>query len=103
MAGLTSTGADAAAAQLVPLAKRQDASDQMRKSDAGFSITESVFDRLEMARVCRAIETAAVPRTKAGVRHLLRVSAVQALAVHSDLVSLARTFIGEEPIPFRAT
>jgi len=75
----------------------------MQSSDAGFSIAKSVFERSEMARVCQAIEKADLPRAKAGVRHVLRVPVVRALAVHRDLVSLARTFIGEGPIPFRAT
>jgi ectoine hydroxylase-related dioxygenase (phytanoyl-CoA dioxygenase family) len=56
-----------------------------------------------MERICQAIETADLPRTKAGVRHVLRVPAVRALAAHSDLVNLASAFLGGEPIPFRAT
>lgn len=75
----------------------------MHTPDTGFSITESVFERSEIVRVSQAIETADLPRTKAGIRHVLRVQAVRALAEHRDLVSLAKRFIGEEPIPFRAT
>lgn len=75
----------------------------MRTSDAGFSITESIFERLDMTRVHQAIETSGLPQTKAGVRHVLRVPEVRALAARRDLVSLAETFIGAEPIPFRAT
>ena len=75
----------------------------MRTSDAGFSITETVFERLEGTRVRLAIETSGLPRTMAGVRHVLRVPEVRALALHRNLVGLAGNFIGEEPIPFRAT
>jgi ectoine hydroxylase-related dioxygenase (phytanoyl-CoA dioxygenase family) len=75
----------------------------MHTLDAGFSITESVFERREMQRVCQALATADLPRTKAGVRNTLRVPAVRELAGHPDLVALAATFIGEQPIAFRAT
>ena len=75
----------------------------MPTADAGFSITESVFDRLEMHRVCQALMTADLPRTKAGVRHTLSVPAVRELAGHSGLVALATAFLGDQPIPFRAT
>jgi ectoine hydroxylase-related dioxygenase (phytanoyl-CoA dioxygenase family) len=75
----------------------------MHTSETGFSITESVFERREMHRVCQALATADLPRTKAGVRNTLCVPAVRELAENPDLVALAATFIGEPPIPFRAT
>jgi hypothetical protein len=75
----------------------------MHTSDTGFSITESVFERGEMHRVCQALATADLLRTKAGVRNTLCVPVVRELAGHPDLVALAATFIGEPPIPFRAT
>ena len=71
--------------------------------DTGFSITESVFERREMQRVCQALATAGLPRTKAGVRNALCVPAVREVAAHPDLLILAARFIGEQPIPFRAT
>jgi len=71
--------------------------------DAGYSITELVFDRREMERVSQALAVADLPRTKAGVRHVLRVPAVRALAAHPALVALAATFIRGQPIPFKAT
>jgi ectoine hydroxylase-related dioxygenase (phytanoyl-CoA dioxygenase family) len=75
----------------------------MPASETGFSITESVFGRGEMHRACQALATADLPRTKAGVRNALCVPAVRELAGHPDLVTLAATFVGEQPIPFRAT
>jgi ectoine hydroxylase-related dioxygenase (phytanoyl-CoA dioxygenase family) len=75
----------------------------MHISDAGYSITEEVFDRHEMARVSHALAAADLARTKAGVRHVLRISEVRALAVHPALLELAATFIKSQPLPFRAT
>ena len=77
--------------------------DQCSSAEAGFSITESVVGRLDIQRVSEALETSDAPRTKAGIRNALCVPAVRVLAAHPDLVSLAATFIGERPIPFRAT
>jgi hypothetical protein len=72
-------------------------------SDSGYAIIESVFERREMNRVASAIAAASPPRTKAGARHVLRVSAVRDLAEHPAQVALAAAFVGEQPIPFRAT
>jgi len=75
----------------------------MNTLDAGYSITELVFERREMERVSQALSGADLYRTKAGVRHVLPLPAVRALAAHPALVALAATFIGDQPIPFRAT
>jgi ectoine hydroxylase-related dioxygenase (phytanoyl-CoA dioxygenase family) len=56
-----------------------------------------------MEQVCEALGVADLPRTKGGMRHVLRVPSVRALARHPALVALAAAFIGEQPIPFRAT
>ena len=75
----------------------------MHNLDTGYSITGPVFERHEMERMCQRLGSADVHRTKAGIRHILRVPAVRALAAHPTLVALAATFIGEQPFPFRAT
>jgi ectoine hydroxylase-related dioxygenase (phytanoyl-CoA dioxygenase family) len=77
--------------------------DQMSDCAAGYSITERVFDQRETIRVREAIAESDLSRTRAGVRHVLRVPAVRALATNPLLLSLAGTFVGENPIPFRAT
>jgi hypothetical protein len=75
----------------------------MNDTDAGYSITEQVFDRREMARIREALVGAELVRTKAGARHILRVPAIRALATHPALVNLAAMFVGTAAIPFRAT
>ncbi len=75
----------------------------MNTIDAGYSIAEQVFNRREMARVCDALAGADLARTKAGARHILHVPEVRGLSTHPALVGLAATFIGAQPIPFRAT
>ena len=75
----------------------------MNNFDAGYSIIEDIFEWREMERISHGLVAADLPRKKAGVRHVLRIPAVRALAAHPALVALAATFIGEQPIPFRAT
>jgi ectoine hydroxylase-related dioxygenase (phytanoyl-CoA dioxygenase family) len=74
----------------------------MHTSDAGYSIAAQVFDRHEVARVSLALAAADLARTRAGVRHVLAIPEVRALAVHPALLALAATFIKGQPIPFRA-
>jgi Phytanoyl-CoA dioxygenase (PhyH) len=71
--------------------------------DEGYSITERLFDRLEMIRIREAIAGCDLSRTKAGTRNVLRVPSVRTLANHPTLMNLAATFVGDRPIPFRAT
>ena len=71
--------------------------------EVGYSIAEQVFERHEIGRVSQALAAADLARMKAGVRHVLRISEVRALAAHRALLALAKTFIEGQPIPFRAT
>jgi hypothetical protein len=75
----------------------------MNDTDPGYSITEHVFDRRELALVREAIEASDIPRAKAGARHVLRVPEVWAMVAHPRLSQLAAAFVGPAPIPFRAT
>jgi ectoine hydroxylase-related dioxygenase (phytanoyl-CoA dioxygenase family) len=75
----------------------------MSASDAGYAIVDRVLDRREMEALGHAFDAADVCRTKAGVRHALRIPEVRALAGHPALIALAATFIGGQPIPFKAT
>jgi Phytanoyl-CoA dioxygenase (PhyH) len=75
----------------------------MNYTDAGYSVTGQVFDLQEMVQIRGALAGAELPRTKAGARHILRLPAIRSLATHPSLVNLAATFVGAQPIPFRAT
>jgi hypothetical protein len=75
----------------------------MKDTDAGYSITEQVFDRREMARIRETLARAELVRTKAGARHVLRVPAIREIAAHPALLNLAAVFVGTPAIPFRAT
>jgi ectoine hydroxylase-related dioxygenase (phytanoyl-CoA dioxygenase family) len=69
----------------------------------GYSIHHDVFASAEMLDVLRALADADVSRTRAGARHVLHVPAVRAIAHDDRMLALARDYLGEPPIPFRAT
>lgn len=56
-----------------------------------------------MKDICDALESVDLHRTKAGARRVLRVPVIQALATEPNLLNLAGQFLGDRPIPFRAT
>ena len=69
----------------------------------GYSIHRDVFTRAEMIRVQEAIDASALSRSKAGVRHMLRVPAVRAIASDRRLLAIAARYLDATPVPFRAT
>ena len=69
----------------------------------GFAIFPDVFSSAELEDIARELEHASIKRSRAGVRHLLRVSAIDSLARDSRLVELAADILGGVPRPFGAT
>jgi len=67
----------------------------------GFKIVPDVLDAAECAALLEALE--AVPRSRAGSRHLLSCAAVSQLATDGRLTRIAKSFLDSEPFPFRAT
>jgi ectoine hydroxylase-related dioxygenase (phytanoyl-CoA dioxygenase family) len=75
----------------------------VKRDDPGYLICDRVFSRTDMDGVAEALAAAAVERTKAGARHVLKVPAVRRLAADSRLLEIASQFVGATPTPFRAT
>ena len=69
----------------------------------GFSIVEAVLDGAEVAELARALETPDLDRSRAGARHLMNRPAVLAVAADSRMVAIARKFLGETAVPYKAT
>ena len=72
-------------------------------SERGHSTYPGVFERCERDRMTRLLAEESIVRGRAGARHLLRVPFVRTLAENSRLRDLARLFVGDSAIPFRAT
>lgn len=72
-----------------------------RKS--GFALIRNVFVESEIDQIIRQIEEAEIQRSRAGVRHLLRIPAISSLARDPRLIRLAAEALRAEPVPFGAT
>lgn len=69
----------------------------------GFEIVPCVLDAGEIEALARLLDAATLKRSRAGVRHLLRLEAVADLARDPRLIGLAATALGGTPVPFGAT
>jgi ectoine hydroxylase-related dioxygenase (phytanoyl-CoA dioxygenase family) len=69
----------------------------------GFAIIPDVFDTQEITSLLSQFEQMALPRDRAGSRHLMANSEVAAFARHDRLVTIAESVLGADAWPFRAT
>jgi ectoine hydroxylase-related dioxygenase (phytanoyl-CoA dioxygenase family) len=69
----------------------------------GFTIVEAVLGGTEVAELSRTLETSDLDRSRAGARHLMNRPAVSAVAADPRMVAIARWFLGETAIPYKAT
>jgi hypothetical protein len=72
-------------------------------SDPGYAIHGGVFSRDEMKSLAASLETADLPRSRAGARHALSCEFISRVAGDSRLVDLASHWLGKLAIPFKAT
>jgi ectoine hydroxylase-related dioxygenase (phytanoyl-CoA dioxygenase family) len=75
----------------------------MIEADHGYSILHNVFAPEEMVEIKEELAGNALPRTKAGARHLLSVPVIRDLSADPRLIAIARAFVGPAAVPFRAT
>ena len=71
--------------------------------EQGFEIVPDVLDTDAISSLIADIESSAVYRSRAGMRHALEIDAVRLLATDSRLISLAQHALGDGAVPFRAT
>jgi ectoine hydroxylase-related dioxygenase (phytanoyl-CoA dioxygenase family) len=71
--------------------------------DQGYAAHTGVFSRDEMRSIAASLETADLPRSRAGARHALSCESVSRLAGDSRLIELASRWLGAPAIPFKAT
>jgi len=69
----------------------------------GYWIEPGVFSDEECEGLMAALSSAATKRSRAGVRHLMANPEVAALARDSRLLAIARSELGSDAVPFRAT
>jgi hypothetical protein len=69
-------------------------------AEQGFAIRDGVFSNAEISVFKRELLCADLPRSRAGIRHAMRNSAVVRVASHERLLGAAREVLGVEAIPF---
>jgi ectoine hydroxylase-related dioxygenase (phytanoyl-CoA dioxygenase family) len=69
----------------------------------GFEIIPAVVSHDRIESLLEHLSPALLPRSRAGVRHVLRHPSVETLAYDPDLMKIARASLGPEALPFRAT
>jgi hypothetical protein len=69
----------------------------------GFAIIPNVLPSGEVEQILEQICASAPRRTRAGVRHALRLGPVSAVAQQPNVIQLAQVVLGPEAFPFRAT
>lgn len=72
--------------------------------ESGYVVIPEVFRPKETAELLEELKSPNLPRSKAGVRHAMRIPAVATMARGQALLGLAREILGDEgAFPFRAT
>jgi ectoine hydroxylase-related dioxygenase (phytanoyl-CoA dioxygenase family) len=70
---------------------------------SGFAIVPKLFSPGCMDRLLEAIDRLAPRRSRAGVRHAMRLGPVAGIARQAHMLELARDVLGPGAFPFRAT
>jgi len=71
--------------------------------EQGFAIIPSVLGRTDVEALLRELSRTELPRSRAGIRHALRLPAVAGIASSAPLLEIAREALGGGVFPFRAT
>lgn len=69
----------------------------------GYAIELRVFCAKELAPLLDQLQSAGLPRSRAGIRHAMKNPHIAELARDSRLVAIARSILGPHAFPFRAT
>jgi ectoine hydroxylase-related dioxygenase (phytanoyl-CoA dioxygenase family) len=72
-------------------------------TEPGYSIIEKVFSDRECEALVSALATTGVERGRAGARHLMAHPLVNATAYDPRLLEIAKQWLGNRAIPYRAT
>lgn len=71
--------------------------------EQGFAIIPNVLGRTDVDALLAELSQTELPRSKAGIRHALKLPAFAKIASSTPLLGIAREALGNEAIPFRAT
>jgi ectoine hydroxylase-related dioxygenase (phytanoyl-CoA dioxygenase family) len=83
--------------------KQSHAACSMQVEQDGYAIVPSVFTPKDVQSLALTLESSNLPRSRAGVRHLLSHPAVMNVANDPRLLGIARSILGNDAFPFKAT
>jgi hypothetical protein len=69
----------------------------------GFEIVPQLFDHGIMNSLIRSLETSPLRHSRAGIRNAFQIDSVRELASDARLIGFARSILGKDAVPFRAT
>jgi hypothetical protein len=69
----------------------------------GFASIPNFFSQADIARLLGGISASSAHRSRAGLRHALSLAPVSDIARQASVMELARSVLGTEAFPFRAT
>lgn len=87
------------------LQKQEEISFDWKKSVErdGFAIIPSVLQQQDIRKLLEEFSGSDLPRSKAGIRHAMKLSSVAAVARDARILRIAQSILGNDAIPFRAT
>jgi hypothetical protein len=71
--------------------------------EGGYGLIPNVFESQEILLALEELARANLPRSRAGVRHVMKNITVARMARDERMMRIARAILGEGAIPFRAT
>ena len=71
--------------------------------EQGFTIIPGTLKKMEVGGLLEAFSRAELPRSRAGLRHAMKLPAVASVAQDPRLMEVACATLGAEAFPFRAT
>lgn len=71
--------------------------------EQGFAIIPNVLGRTDVDTLLAEFSRAELPRSKAGIRHALRLPAVERIASRAPVLGIAQQALGSDAFSFRAT
>ena len=71
--------------------------------DNGFAILPGLFSHDDLDQLLREINALAPRRSRAGVRNAMGLPPIAAVAQQAQMINLARSVLGPNALPFRAT
>lgn len=70
---------------------------------AGYGIVPDIASELETQTLLEELTGAGLPRSRAGIRHLMGISGVSRIAHQKNVLAKVKGILGDGAIPFRAT